>query len=137
MKYLLSMLGFALSLSYISAQTSDATQSTSLARQVANQEYYKLYPTENIYTFLKLDTRDGTIAQVQWGEDESYRFEVPLNLFPLVSEEEQVVNRFALYPTQNMYTFLLLDQINGKTRQVQWSQEYSERLVLPIILSVD
>lgn len=131
------MLGFALSLSYVSAQTSDATQSPSLARQVVNQEYYKLYPTENIYTFLKLDTRDGTISQVQWGEDESYRFEVPLNLFPLVSEEEQVVNRFALYPTQNMYTFLLLDQINGKTRQVQWSQEYSERLVLPIILSVD
>ena len=39
---------------------------------------------------------------------------------------------FKLYPTQNMYTFILLDRINGETYQVQWSQEYSNRLVIPI-----
>ena len=30
---------------------------------------YKLYQTENIYTFLKLDTKTGQIEQVQWSLD--------------------------------------------------------------------
>ncbi|MDC6481220.1 hypothetical protein PQY73_00255 [Schleiferiaceae bacterium] len=98
----------------------------------SNQEYFRLYPTENIYTFLKLDTRDGTIFQVQWSMEEATRFETFLNILPLVEEEEQVANRFTLVPTQNRWTFMLLDQINGKTWQVQWSTEYSERLILPI-----
>src|SRR5262245_31844379 len=40
---------------------------------------YRLFATQNIYMFLKLDTRTGRIWQVQWG-DKDHRFTDPLNL---------------------------------------------------------
>ena len=132
MRYLALILCISISSGYASAQSNESIQLPSSERVSGNQEYFRLYPTENIYTFLKLDTRDGTIFQVQWSMEEATRFETFLNILPLVEEEEQVANRFTLVPTQNRWTFILLDQINGKTWQVQWSTEYSERLILPI-----
>ena len=38
--------------------------------------------------------------------------------------------RFKLYPTGNMYNFIMVDVINGRTWQVQWSTKENERLVL-------
>ena len=92
---------------------------------------FRLYPTENIYTFLKLDTRNGRIWQVQWSTDVN-RFESYLNLASLTTEEEEMKGRFMLYPTQNMWTFILLDQIDGRTWQVQWNTDYESRGILPI-----
>ena len=132
MRYLALILSIAISSGYASAQSNETIQLPASQRESVIQEYFRLYPTENIYTFLKLDTRDGTIFQVQWSMEESTRFETFLNILPLVKEEEQVPNRFTLVPTQNRWTFILLDQINGKTWQVQWSTEYSERFILPI-----
>jgi len=132
MRYLALILCISISSGYATAQSNESIQLPSSERVSSNQEYFRLYPTENIYTFLKLDTRDGTIFQVQWSMEEATRFETFLNILPLVEEEEQVANRFTLVPTQNRWTFMLLDQINGKTWQVQWSTEYSERLILPI-----
>ena len=60
------------------------------------------------------------------------RFKTFLNTIPLVYETEEVANRFTLYSTQNMWTFILLDQIDGKTWQVQWSFEPENRFVIPI-----
>lgn len=34
--------------------------------------------------------------------------------------------RFTLYPTQNRYNFILLDQTDGRTWQVQWSTKPEE-----------
>mgnify|MGYP006110326551 FL=1 len=117
----------------VSAQSQDTvTSSHEVDEEVINEENFKLYPTQNTFTFLKLDTRDGTILQVQWSHKEANRFETFLNGFPLVSEEEKRPNRFVLYPTQNIWTFVLLDQINGNTWQVQWSTDYNDRLILPI-----
>ena len=131
MRYLALILSIAISSGYASAQSNDTIQPPTSERESVNQEYFRLYPTENIYTFLKLDTRDGTISQVQWSLEESTRFETILNFLPLIKEEEQVPNRFTLVPTQNMWIFILLDQINGKTWQVQWSTGY-DRFILPI-----
>ena len=39
------------------------------------------------------------------------------------------VGRFKLYPTNNMFNFIMLDVINGKTWQVQWSTEPENRIV--------
>ena len=36
---------------------------------------YKLYPTQNMYNFLRLDTATGMIWQVQWSTDFDKRFE--------------------------------------------------------------
>lgn len=85
---------------------------------------YLLYPTTNIYTFLKLDTRNGKIWQVQYSMDEN-EFEVVLNSRQLVYDGKP--GQFALYPTTNNWTFILLDTINGDVWHVQWSQDADKR----------
>ena len=101
---------------------------------VSAEEYnFKLYPTQNMWTFLKLDTRNGVIRQVQYSvKGSDYRFESSLNLVSLVPKSEEVPGRFELYPTQNTYNFILLDRISGQTYQVQWSTEYENRGIIPI-----
>jgi len=90
---------------------------------------YRLFNTQNIYTLLKLDTREGLIWQVQWG-DKAHRFVVPLNLVELALGTGKP-GRFTLYPTSNIYTFILLDQETGSTWYVQWGKA-DERFVVPI-----
>ena len=96
---------------------------------------YKLYKTENMWTFLELETFSGRIWQVQYTVDESKatRMKSTLSSRILVSDEEgQYAGRFELYPTQNMYNFILLDTETGKTWQAQWSTNYSNRGILEI-----
>lgn len=69
--------------------------------------------------------------QVQWNMESNKRFEATLSDISRINGDEEKNGRFFLYPTTNIYTFILLDQINGKTWQVQWGKE-GERLVLPI-----
>lgn len=90
---------------------------------------YLLYPTANIYTFLKLDTRNGKIWQVQYSMDEN-EFEVVLNPRELATAGKS--GQFALYPTTNNWTFLLLDTVNGDVWHVQWSQDAEKRGIIPI-----
>ena len=95
---------------------------------------YKLFPTENMWTFLKLDTRNGLIWQVQYTiKDDSFRGEVELNETPLAAGGEAENGRFTLYPTKNMFTFILLDQKNGKMWQTQWSMEDGNRGIIPLV----
>lgn len=95
---------------------------------VDTNEVFKLYPTQNIWTFLKLDTRNGKIWQVQYAiNDDEKRFSVPLNTISLIEDSESKVGRFILNPTQNMYNFILLDQIDGRMWQIQWSPEEANR----------
>ena len=172
---------------------------------------YRLFATRSMYHFIKLDTRNGLMWQVQWGTKTGYSFKTSSNY--LVDGFETVLNenkfaksveeitelaikdykedsaywikrkeewhkkksdttltdedfyykneeelelylkpkpldesikraleiyeierngRFFLYPTQNMYNFILLDQVDGRTWQVQWSTEESKRLVYRI-----
>jgi hypothetical protein len=90
---------------------------------------YRLFKTQNISTLLKLDTRAGLIWQVHWG-DKDHRFIVPLNPKALVAGGKP--GRFTLYPTRNIYTFILLDQETGDTWHVQWSMEPADRFILYI-----
>lgn len=92
---------------------------------------FKLYPTDNMWTFIKLDTRNGKMWQVQFSvKGDDYRFEMPLNTTPLTTDSTN--GRFELYPTQNMFNFILLDRIEGVTWQVQWSTEPENQAVIPI-----
>lgn len=88
---------------------------------------YRLFRTQNIFMFLLLDTRTGRVSQMQWSTKTESRFVEPLIPKPLV--EGGKPGRFTLQPTQNIFTFLLLDQETGNTWQVQWG---SNRLVIPI-----
>jgi hypothetical protein len=88
---------------------------------------YRLFRTQNIFMFLLLDTSTGQISQVQWSTETEKRFIEPLNPKPLVAGGKP--GRFTLYPTQNIYTFVLLDQVTGNSWQVQWGKN---PLILPI-----
>lgn len=96
---------------------------------------YKLYPTHNMWTFLKLNTANGKLWQVQYSvEGDQYRYETILNAVPYaVGGEKAKPGRFSLYPTKNIWTFLMLDQLEGAVYQVQWSQEAENRGVVRIL----
>jgi len=93
---------------------------------------YRLFQTQNMWTFIKLNTRNGKMWQVQYAMEQNKRFESDLSLLPLVEIDNEVDNRFTLYPTQNTWTFILLDQIDGRTWQVQWSMDYEKRGIMRI-----
>ena len=93
---------------------------------------YRLFPTQNMWTFIKLNTRNGRMWQVQYDVQDDNRFETYLNISPLVDKEKEVDNRFTLYSTQNSWTFILLDQLDGRMWQVQWSMEPENRGIIPI-----
>lgn len=112
------------------AQTTSETpiQNISTDSNVA----YRLFATKNKYNFIKLDTRNGQMWQVQWNVEDNYRNEIVLSSISLISKEDEKTGRFFLYPTTNIYNFILVDQINGRTWQVQWSLEEKNRMVLNI-----
>lgn len=130
MKRIIAVFMFLLSAIALSAQ--NANDATTVVENDDEVARYKLYPTNNMWTFLKLDTSNGKIWQVQWSLEDENRFETTLSTFPVVLKYEEVNGRFVLYPTTNNYNFVMLDRINGKTYQVQWSQESNKRFVLPI-----
>lgn len=87
---------------------------------------YELYSTQNMWNFLKLNTITGQIYVVQYSLEGS-QLQVPLNRSDLLwADEPHVCGRFKLFPTQNMWNFILLDQINGNVWQVQWSTNPSQ-----------
>ena len=92
---------------------------------------FRLYRTKNIYTFLKLDTRTGLIWQLQWNTDPAKRFVDPINLKPLADGKK--AGRFTLYPSVNIYNFILLDQEDGRQWEVQWHTEPQNRLIEAIV----
>lgn len=82
---------------------------------------YKLYPTENIYTLLKLDTKTGKIWQVQWSLESENEGTWIINSDDLTSWSGGYgSNSFELYPTLNMYQFILIDKTDGRMWHVQW-----------------
>lgn len=106
-------------------------------KQPTNQQLdvptYKLYPTENIWTFIKLDTRNGRMWQIHFSlSEEGYQGEKELNPNSLTLTDEEINGRFTLTPTKNIYNFILLDQLTGKTYQIQWNDEQLKRFVVPI-----
>lgn len=83
---------------------------------------YRLFKTTNTWNFLELDTQTGKVWQVQFsaGEKDS---RMKIEVRPDAVATGGKLGRFTLYPTRNMYNFILLDQESGKTWQVQWSTD--------------
>jgi hypothetical protein len=80
---------------------------------------FRLFRTQNIYTFLKLDTRTGRVWQLQWSIEADNRFVLPINLKSLA--DGKMAGRLTLYPSANIFNFILLDQEDGRQWQIQWS----------------
>lgn len=93
---------------------------------------YDLFETQNMWTFILLDTITGKMWQIQYDIQGDNRGGVELNTQDLASEKPIIPGRFTLHKTTNMYNFILLDQIDGGTWQVQWSMEKENRGILPI-----
>lgn len=103
----------------------------SMNSNLTKEPIYKLYPTKNMWNFLKLDTRNGKVTIVQYSvEDNSKQFEYSLSNQAQV--DNKVPGRFILHPTDNIYNFIMLDQITGQTYQVQWSFDEDKRFIVPI-----
>ncbi|WP_290728048.1 MULTISPECIES: hypothetical protein [unclassified Fibrobacter] len=91
---------------------------------------YKLYSTTNMYNFIKLDTRTGIMHMVQWGLEDGKEGTYTLNEKSLVNEwNDYGCGSFELYPTQNMYQFILLNKVDGRQWHVQWGFKSTERWI--------
>jgi len=123
-------LGLAAIIIFLSSCTN--AQNGTTANQNNTTVAFRLFPTQNMWTFIKLNTRNGQMWQVQFDVKGSDRFESDLSLISLVNKENESNDRFALYSTQNIYNFILLDQVDGRTWQVQWSMDVKNRAVVPI-----
>ena len=108
-------------LAYISKQLED------IEFRINGMNRFKLYPTENIYTFLKLDTATGKIDQLQWSLESDNEGSVTINSDDLSLGSG--CGTFELYPTKNMYQFILLDKVTGRQWHMQWGMEASKRWI--------
>ena len=106
---------------------------TYIALHAKSEENYKMYPTENMWTFLKLDTRTGKVWQVQYSVNSDTHGQVIVNDTDFTFGTNDKAGRFELYPTQNMYNFLLLDKSTGMVAQIQWSMNEEHRGLVKII----
>ena len=93
------------------------------------KERFKLYQTENIYTLLQLDTKTGRIDQVQWSLDRDNEGSVTINDEDLTYGNGYGSGTFELYPTKNMYQFILIDKTNGRKWHIQWGMESAKRWI--------
>lgn len=89
---------------------------------------FELYPTQNSFNFLKLDKKTGKIYQVQWSLEGKKEFSITLNGIDL-SQFSTDGNCFKLYPTKNMWQFILLDGASGRAWHVQWGFEEKNRWI--------
>ncbi len=107
------------------AQISTSNTKTTVASPDSNVNF-RLFQTNNRWTFLKLDTRTGEIKHVQYSTDgEAMQYD--LNNIPLAEGEDAKPGCFFLYPTENTFNFILLDQIDGRVWQVQWNIDRDKR----------
>ena len=107
------------------AQTSTSNTKITVASPDSNVNF-RLFQTNKRWTFLKLDTRTGEIKHVQYSTD-GKAMQYDLNNIPLAEGEDAKPGRFFLYPTENTFNFILLDQIDGRVWQVQWNIDRYKR----------
>ena len=111
----------------------ETIQGLALLKTIMNDcPAYELYRTDNMWTFLKLETSTGKIWQVQYAVGDGDAFQVVLNDISLAFDGMETAGRFKLHPTDNIYNFLLLDTHTGSVWQAQWSQNPDNRGVIPI-----
>jgi|SRR5215471_3702395 len=92
---------------------------------------YRLFSTHNVYNLLLLNTMNGSIQRVQWGGQNGNTFAAPLPKCPGATQSAQA-GRYTLQSTQNVWTFILLDQNTGSSWYVQWSVKGDNDFCLPV-----
>lgn len=95
-------------------------------RFIGSAQTYKLYQTDNFHNQLRLNTKTGEVIQVQ---DDGQTFMVHAATTP----DNLKSNRYELYKTENMWTYILLDKFSGKLWQCQYSVEGTEYILSWVI----
>lgn len=136
-RFILSVCLSAFFISAYSQSTNDSTVNAMLSRisgqldfiefRIRGLDRFKLYQTDNIYTLLKLDTQTGRVDQLQWSLDSDKEGTWTINGEDL--SENTGCGTFELYPTKNMYQFILLDKVHGRQWHIQWGMEYEKRWI--------
>jgi hypothetical protein len=98
----------------VSGRTEDEVKVSNPEPTQSTDVPFRLFATKNMWTFLKLDTRTVLVWQVQFSltadsEGKTERYVVPVNGLPLAPTTSSP-GRFTLYPTENIFNFLLEDQ---------------------------
>ncbi|MDR3006847.1 MAG: hypothetical protein LBV59_02870 [Sphingobacterium sp.] len=91
---------------------------------------YKLFPTQNAFTFIKLNTRNGQMWQVESNKSNKNKAVTTLSAISLANKDEERNGRFVLYQTFNIFDFILLDQIDGRMWQITWGREKDRKVLL-------
>ena len=69
------------------------------------------------------------IEQVQWSLDSDNEGSVTINSDDLTYGLGYGSGSFELYPTKNMYQFILINKTTGQKWHVQWGMESSKRWI--------
>lgn len=93
---------------------------------------YRLFRTDNMWSYVLLDTSDGRLWHVTFTTDRGAQLKIPINDKALVARTSAKISRFTLYPTDNLWNFLLLDQDDGRVWQCQFTMEAANRFCVPI-----
>ena len=110
----------------------DGSQNSESPESIVNlirKARYKMLPTQNNNILLKLDTKRGRIWMVQYRMRDQSAMEIAIDNFSAVSESSGWNGRFDMYPTNNMYNFMMIDTETGQVYQVQWSFDENKRFV--------
>jgi len=133
MRFIVAIVSSLLLTGISTAQNVDSNDLRTPLPQTTNPDaLYRLFPTHNMYTMLELNTATGAISIIQWGFEDNKRFKRDFIAPPTtVSTENSQRGRFTLYPTVNIFTFVLLDQKTGAMWQFDWSHG-GTFLVIPL-----
>ena len=69
------------------------------------------------------------IKQVQWSLNHDKEFSVTINSDDLTYGDGYGSGSFELYPTKNIYQFILIDKTSGKKWHVEWGMKSNERWI--------
>ena len=86
---------------------------------IAKEPRFRLYGTQNMWTFIELDTYTGKIWQLQYSlKNDNTRFIIPINSDHLNYTFENV---FDIQPMTSMYQYYLINTKTGEMWQFQWN----------------
>ena len=92
------------------------------AREISGdkESRFRLYETQNMWTFILLDSYNGRLWQVQYSaQDLDNLFCIPINKYELVSDNENCI--FSIQPLTSMYQYYLINDRTGDMWKFQWS----------------
>jgi len=116
----------ALSLS-VNAETTKHHEQAAIAQTTGTPFPYELYKVEFPGTFIRLNTRNGTIDRIRLNTADAE----PYITEPLVGAGEEQTGRFQLNYTDTNSTLILIDRIDGRMWRVQIMAKNPENRLVP------